>query len=287
MDAGYRFGPGTRDTAKLWDTRYDDDGKAVDPIILTPGVPQEFYFTGTIPENATSFSFRIHGSATGKRFAGGTGRPVRGTRISQHFISVVEAPAPPAKTVFSDLSPDHWAHDDIMYMVERGILSGYPDGTFKPNNTISRAEFAKIMVLALELETIRPVTPTFTDVGTDHWAYEVVESARNYLTGYLNTRTGEYSFDPGGKAVREDVAVAIVKAKGYGDTPANLSLLNQFPDQGEISPELRNHVAIAVELGYMRGTDRGFEPQKALTRAEACTLLSRIMQDNKVIKTTF
>ena len=202
------------------------------------------------------------------------------------------APAPspgpsPAPGRFSDLDPGHWAHDDIMDMVELGILSGYPDGTFKPNNTISRAEFAKIMVLALELETVRPANPSFTDVGTDHWAYEVVESARDYLTGYRNSRTGEFSFDPGGVAVREDVAVAIVKAQGYGDAPANLSLLNSFPDQGEISPALRNHVAIAVEKGYMRGTDKGFEPQKALTRAEACVLLSRIMVSERAKVITF
>ncbi len=191
------------------------------------------------------------------------------------------APAPepaPQPGRFSDLDPGHWAHDDIMDMVERGILSGYPDGTFRPNQVVTRAEFAKIMVQALELQAARPASPTFTDVGTDHWAFNDVESARDYLTGYRNPRTGEMSFLPGGDAVREDVAVAIVKAQGYGDETANLSLLNQFSDQGEISDALRNHVAIAVEKGYMQGTNIGFEPQKPLTRAEACTLLLRIIQ---------
>jgi len=185
-------------------------------------------------------------------------------------------PQPATPVGFSDLAPDHWAYNDIMEMVGLGILSGYPDGTFRPNDTISRAEFAKIMVLTLQLETIRPSTPTFDDVSTDHWAYEVVESAREYLTGYRDS-AGNLTFAPGEVAVREDVAVAIVKAQGYGDESADLTLLNQFPDREEISASLREHVAIAVEKGYMRGTDRGFEPQKALTRAEACTLLSRIM----------
>jgi len=67
-------------------------------------------------------------------------------------LTVGDAPSPTVPTrTFTDLASNHWAHDDIMDMVERGILSGYPDGTFRPNNTISRAEFAKIMVLALEL----------------------------------------------------------------------------------------------------------------------------------------
>ncbi len=207
--------------------------------------------------------------------------------INEYYIyewKKVSAPDPapsPDPGAFSDLSPDHWAHDDIMDMVEMGILSGYPDGTFRPNNTISRAEFAKIMVMALELETIRPATPTFNDVGTDHWGYEVIESARDYLTGYRDTRTGELFFEPGSVAVREDVAVAIVKAQGLGDAAADLRLLDQFPDRGEISAALREHVAIAVEQGYMRGTDIGFEPQKALTRAEACTLLLRIIEGER------
>ncbi len=182
----------------------------------------------------------------------------------------------PAASVFSDLDEGHWAFDNIMEMVELGILSGYPDGTFKPNNTISRAEFAKIMVLALKLQAARPATPTFADVDPNHWAYEVVESARDYLTGYRDS-AGSLTFEPTGVAVREDVAVAIVKAKGFGNAPANLGLLEQFPDQGQISQALRDHVAIAVEKGYMQGSDIGFEPQKALTRAEACALLSRLI----------
>ncbi len=201
-------------------------------------------------------------------------------RVSTAEPAPEPAPAPdpaPQPGAFSDLSPDHWAYDDIMEMVELGILSGYPDGTFRPNDVVTRAEFATIMVQALELQTARPASPTFADVGPDHWAFEDVESARDYLTGYENPRTGELSFLPGGDAVREDVAVAIVKAQGYGDETADLSLLNQFSDQGEISDALRDHVAIAVEKGYMQGTNIGFEPQKPLTRAEACTLLLRII----------
>ncbi len=164
-----------------------------------------------------------------------------------------------------------------MDMVEFGILKGYPDGTFRPDNTISRSEFAKIMVLALNLKTVSAGTPTFADVPQSHWAFGVVESSRDYLTGYRDNRTGVLTFEPDGVAVREDVAVAIVKAKGNSGIAADLSLLNKFADQNLISPALRNHVAIAVQQDYMQGSNLGFEPQKALTRAEACALLSRLI----------
>ncbi len=238
-----------------------------------PGLLGYYNFTegsGTILHDSSPF--KNHGTITKAKW-GGPPMIVEPTAPTPE-------PTPPVDTgtIFSDLDPGHWAYDNIMEMVERGILSGYPDGTFRPNNVVTRAEFAKIMVLTLELQTARPASPSFVDVGTDHWAFEDVESAKNYLTGYQDRRTGELSFMPGGDAVREDVAVAIVKAQGYGGETANLSLLNQFPDQGEISDALRDHVAIAVGKGYMQGTDIGFEPQKALTRAEACTLLLRIIQ---------
>ncbi|OEF97377.1 S-layer homology domain-containing protein [Desulfuribacillus alkaliarsenatis] len=180
---------------------------------------------------------------------------------------------------FSDLAPSHWAYETIMEMVELGILSGYPDGTFRPNNTVTRAEFATIMVRALDLNQAPVRTVTFADVPAGHWAHGVVEAAKEYLTGYRDGRTGQLTFEPNSVAVREDVAVAMVKAQGVGNVNPNLTLLNQFSDQGQISPALRNHVAIAVEYGYMRGTNIGFEPQKALTRAEACALLSRIIKE--------
>ncbi len=71
--------------------------------------------------------------------------------------------------------------------------------------------------------------------------------------------------------------MAIVMAMELGNVTPNLEFLNQFRDREKISIGLRNHVAIAVERGFMRGTTIGFEPQKALTRAEACALLSRII----------
>ena len=53
---------------------------------------------------------------------------------------------------FSDLPEGHWAYESINEMMEKGILNGYPDGTFLPSKNVTRAEFAKILVLSLELE---------------------------------------------------------------------------------------------------------------------------------------
>lgn len=233
------------------------------------------------------------GSKTGNQVALRQIFTVGGTPMATYYIYEWKVPGattpstpstPSNKTsAFSDLPTSHWAYDNIMEMAELGILDGYSDGTFKPNKTISRAEFSKILVLSLKLPQVKPISPAFSDVPSNHWAYEVVESSKNYLTGYRNS-SGIISFAPNEVAVREDVAVAIVKAKGLANGNVNLNLLNQFSDQNQISKALRDHVAIAVEQGYMKGTNIGFEPQKALTRAEASTLLSRLIDRSQFEK---
>lgn len=223
------------------------------------------------------------GSKTGNKVALRQKFVVGGIPMATYYIYEWKSPSvnnittpSNGELAFSDLPTSHWAYDNIMEMAKLGILDGYSDGTFKPNKTISRAEFSKILVLSLKLPEVKPISPAFSDVPSNHWAYEVVESSKKYLTGYKNS-SGIMSFAPSEVAVREDVTVAIVNAKGLANSNANLNLLNQFSDQNLISKALRNHVAIAVEQGYMKGTNKGFEPQKALTRAEACALLSRLI----------
>ncbi|HPP44090.1 MAG TPA: S-layer homology domain-containing protein, partial [Caldisericia bacterium] len=91
-----------------------------------------------------------------------------------------------AQAKFPDVPESYWAYKEINKLVELGILKGYPDGTFKPGNNVTRAEFATMVVLAKKLTLISPATPTFKDVPTNHWAYKQVETAAKagYLKGY-------------------------------------------------------------------------------------------------------
>lgn len=178
---------------------------------------------------------------------------------------------------FSDIYPTHWAYEAIMAMSEKGIISGYPDKSFRPGNPITRAEFAKIMVDALELEQKEQVDASFKDVGTNHWAFKYIESAKPYLTGYRR-EIGEY-YEPGEAAIREDMAAALVKALGYSNETPDYSVLEQYSDKDEISEDLRGYIAIAIEHGIIKGYPAGadgmrtFLPKRTLTRAEAATLI--------------
>lgn len=184
---------------------------------------------------------------------------------------------------FSDISESHYAYKAIMTMRSYGVLSGYKDGTFKPNATVSREEFATMMVNALQLDVNKNVSSTFDDMKSSTWAIPYVEAAKAYLTGY-KTSTG-FSFKPLYPSVREDMAVALVKAlnKPLGD----VALLADYADLDLISANLRPYVAAAVQSGLMVGTvvdgKKYFNPLMNLTRAEAAQLLMNVIDEEKII----
>ena len=187
---------------------------------------------------------------------------------------------------FKDISPNHWANEQINSMVERKIISGFSDSTFKPDNVITRAEFAKLMVLTLNIPSKKTEVSTFKDVYSDDWVFPYVEGAKYYLTGF-RTPNGDY-FRPTRPAAREDMAVALVKALGYTDETIDINVLKRFADRESISPNLKKYVAIAVKHNIIQGYQSKdkktflFNPQNPLTRAEAAVLLFKVMKEEKV-----
>ena len=194
----------------------------------------------------------------------------------------------PAKTYtqkFSDVPPSHWGFSYIGEMVERGVLNGYPDGSYYPENTVTRAEFAKIMTVSAGISIYQPGYQYFDDVAIEEWYAPYIHSAYPFLSGY------EYDFGryyrPDVPALREDIAVALVKLKGYDTLGADESILDvMFTDAESISDNARIYVATAIERGLVSGyQDRTFRGQDSITRAEAATMLWRAYQygdDNKV-----
>lgn len=94
-------------------------------------------------------------------------------------------PSKSYSVTFKDVDSNYWAFSYIGEMVERGILSGYPNGYFYPENTITRAEFSKVMCLAASI-TVNPVSYTsYCDVDVSDWYAPYVEAGKYYLSGYV------------------------------------------------------------------------------------------------------
>lgn len=182
---------------------------------------------------------------------------------------------------FSDVPKSHWAFSYIGEMYERGVINGYPNGKFMPDESVERAEFAKIMVNAAGIKVVNNYTTSFVDVGIYDWYAPYIECAKEYLTGYYS------SYRPETDALREDIAVALVKLKGYDISVADESILDMFDDVYSISKDLRKYIAVAVERGLVSGyEDDTFRGQDTITRAEATAMLWRAFQygnDNKSV----
>ncbi len=190
------------------------------------------------------------------------------------FVMVMAGTLSFATTTFSDLE-GHWAKNVVIEMAEKGVLNGFEDGTFKPNDSVTREQFAKILVETLKL-TERTTNIKFVDVEDARWSKNYIYIASKYLTGYENN--GKYYFRPTEAAVREDVAVAVVQAEGLQNEKPDYTLLNKFSDSGEISEGIKKYVAIAVKNEIMRGKEGRFDPQGNLTRAEVSQLMYNVFQ---------
>jgi hypothetical protein len=172
------------------------------------------------------------------------------------------------KVTLTDIS-GHWAQANIQKLVEAGAISGYPDKTFKPDANITRAEFAVTLVKALKLAPKNG--KVFTDTA-DHWAKDSIATAQAYgiISGYSDTE-----FGPDDKITREQMAVMITKA-------ANLAAkdnVKTFTDSAKVSAWAEDAVAAASSNGIISGyPDGSFKPQANATRAEAVTVIVKILK---------
>ena len=198
--------------------------------------------------------------------------------IPEYAEEYTNLPTTKYEKVFDDVKKSYWAFDYIMEMVNRGVLSGYPNGKFYPDNTITRAEFSKIMCIASGITVTNTVTTSYKDVKPTDWYAPYVEAGKYYLSGYISNNERYYL--PETNALREDIAVALVKLKGYDTSLADESILKtMFKDYQSISQGARKYVAVAVENGLISGYDDDtFRGQDTVTRAEAATLLWRAYQ---------
>ncbi|HEY9873289.1 MAG TPA: S-layer homology domain-containing protein, partial [Candidatus Obscuribacterales bacterium] len=161
----------------------------------------------------------------------------------------------------------NWAQSFIMALAERDIIRGYPDGTFRPNAPVTRAEFAAIISKAFPKSPVRDATK-FVDVPASSWAYDAIEVANTsgFLTGYGNRR-----FNPKQKIPRVQVLVAL--ANGLNLSPSNEAM--NFEDAAQIPDYARTLVAAATEnrivVNYPNVTV--LNPNQIATRADVAAFI--------------
>ncbi|CAH8717961.1 S-layer homology domain-containing protein [Paenibacillus thiaminolyticus] len=171
---------------------------------------------------------------------------------------------------FTDVE-GHWASEAILKLAAAGIIAGYPDGTFRPSRSLTRAEFVTLLVHALKLEMHRE--PIFTD-SASHWASEAISIAQEYglIKGY-NANT----FGPDDRITREQMAAVIARVYAGDRVPSSEESALAYEDAADISVWAADAVHWVTGQQIMIGNaQRQFRPKGFTSRAEAAVVLAKL-----------
>ncbi|MFW6358272.1 MAG: DUF3370 family protein, partial [Chroococcales cyanobacterium] len=182
--------------------------------------------------------------------------------------------ATPSVSAFPDIET-HWAKDCIAQMKPRNLVTGYPNGTFRPNGTITRAEFAVLMLNAFPNAPIKRGGIQFTDVPTTHWAHRAIQEAykRGFFAGYPGN-----IFKPSQAIPRVQAIGVLAGALNYSIPNNPETILRQYyQDAAQIPNYAKNAIASASINSIVVNYPNSFQlnPNQAGTRGEIAALLCR------------
>ncbi len=221
-------------------------------------------------------------AATTNAFALGYGEEW-GTPTQTSEPTTISTPAPaPVQSAstgtYKDVPSTHWAYKAVERCSATKWFSGYPDGNFKPDGQITRAEAMKVFVTFLGEALPDNLTSTsYYDVPLSAWYAPYIEAGKD-LFPQRTSMTSQQKFQPEMPVTREDTVYALVKALNYDSIAKNAdeSVLNMFSDQNSISGICKQYMAVAVSNGLVSGySDGTIGAQDPLTRAQFATLLYR------------
>ncbi|MDY7015272.1 MAG: family 10 glycosylhydrolase [Cyanobacteriota bacterium] len=189
----------------------------------------------------------------------------------QVVIEIEEPALPPETPEFPDVG-NHWAKPFIEALAARGIVSGFPDGTFKPNQTVNRAQYAAILTQAFKLPTKRPAVK-FVDIADNYWAAPVIKKAyeMGFLSGYPNLE-----FRPLAGITKAQMFVSLVNGLNLQFPDVDrIDLSKLYRDWATIPNYARPLVAIASAKNLVVNYPNlnVLEPNRAATRGEVAAIL--------------
>ena len=197
-------------------------------------------------------------------------------------VNTTTAQATPANNQIAQASDvaGNWAEPFIRVLVEKGIIAGYPDGTFKPDQAITRAEFAALLNKAFDLQPIRAARK-FKDVPNRFWGAAVVQKAyqSGFLAGYPNG-----TFAPNQNIIRIQSLVSLINGSKL-EPSGTLDLNSVFGDAAQVPSYGQNAliaatqrcVAVSVEYDSSKLPGGNFGPNTVATRADVAAYIHQVL----------
>ena len=182
--------------------------------------------------------------------------------------------------MFSDLQ-NHWSEDCVLQLANQSIVQGDRGGNFRPDDPLTRAEFATLITKAFIKEEVNPSRFIFQDLSVSHWAYPAILTVvqKRFFRGYSD---GTFKPDQGILRVQAITVLASVLTQNMPNTP--LSILRQYQDQAEIPDYAKAWIAQAtlMDLVINYPNLKQLNPTQILTRGEAAVLLCQALQLDSV-----
>lgn len=194
--------------------------------------------------------------------------------------SPTATPSPSSATTvnFSDVSANYWAQPFIQALATQNIITGFPNGTYRPEEPVDRAEFAAMLASAFDTKPVRQLSESgFKDVPADYWAASVVEEA--YETGFLQGYPNNL-FLPNQEISKAEAITALINGLGLTASDRDSNLLQTYYTDYESIPEYATGaIAAATQANLVVNYPnvKELNPQTPLNRGTAAALLHQAL----------
>ncbi|MDF5723303.1 MAG: S-layer homology domain-containing protein [Rhizonema sp. PD37] len=196
------------------------------------------------------------------------------------IVAPLLTPAPSfAQTTFSDVQSDYWAATFIQQLSQRGIIAGFPDGSFHPEEQVTRAQYAAMLNKAFQQAAKREAVG-FNDVPSNYWASAAIQQA--YSTGFLSGYPGN-RFEPNQAIPREQVLVSLANGLEYSPNIDAENTLQYYNDASNIDSYARSPIAAATERQIVVNypNTKLLNPKETATRAQVAAFIYQALFSSK------
>lgn len=220
------------------------------------------------------------GGAGGAASSGAATTPVIGGNTEDTVYAYEVKPSEPTDTpeskpaVYNDVKETDWYYDAVMILTEKGVVSGDGSGGFKPSDKVTREQFVKMILEAIDVE-LADADHSFTDVKTGAWyANYIVTAVKHGIVKGLS----ESEFGVGSNISRQDMAVLIERVLTYKEIEVEKAEVAPFADASEVASYAKEAVANMKAIGIIQGYNNHYNPKDNLTRAEAATVIASLLE---------
>ena len=203
------------------------------------------------------------------------------------MVALLITSSVPAFAFYSDMTSNHWAYKQIKQLSEQSVVIGYPDGTFNPDENVTRAEFASMAIKALGQEHATIAQPVkFKDVNKNFWAYNAIQKAIYFDLISDPDKDGKFRpYDSVSRAEALTIAVNALTTEQISEQKAKYVLSKAYKDTNDIPSWFIVPAGKAEILGMVVCPPEKtglMDAERPATRAEVTAILYNMMEQAKL-----